>query len=256
MPVVHGQVVQNIQTVDRQPVTNMRKTLYRRITRKNAKGEIISVKKIPVDEHGEQIGEPITEYQKSDMIEEQHRIPVVSHQQVQERVPVVKTVRQIVRKVPVPQVHAEVEQANQVRIMRQKKRQQLQQQGQQAIKVVKRSVMAAGDFGTTTGKQAVRRIMQTGTAQAGTSDGSNQRSQGIRRVITSSKPLTESDLPTVQLCDLPTNLTLGDVNQMVANAGIGQPMSVSYVPGSGECYVSFRSAEIAAKFYHKMNRRM
>lgn len=256
IPVVHGQVVQKIQTVQRQPVTSMRKTLYRRITRKNAKGEVISVKKIPVDESGEQIGEPITEYLKTDVIENPQTIPVVSHQQVQERVPMVKTVRQIVRKVPVPQVNAEVHQANQLRILRHKKRQQQLQQAQQSIKVVKRTVITPGDFVSLHPKPVTRRVIQTAISQPGTSEDMIQPGSGIRRVVAGSKSLTESDLPTVQLSDLPTNLTLGDVNQMVANAGVGQPMSVSYVPGSGECYVSFRSAEIAAKFYHKMNRRM
>lgn len=70
--------------------------------------------------------------------------------------------------------------------------------------------------------------MTAGTSQSGSSGGTVHRpSAGIRRVITASSTSKSSDapdLPTVQLCDLPTNLTLSDINQMVANAGVGQPL--------------------------------
>lgn len=69
-----------------------------------------------------------------------------------------------------------------------------------------------------------RRIV-TSTSSAGGRGGAIRMGTGIRRVVTAGPTAsTNQDLPTVQLCDLPSNLTLSDINQMVADAGVGQPM--------------------------------
>lgn len=118
---------------------------------------------------------------------------------------------------------------------------------------------------------------------------------GIRRVITqtpASQTGNTEGYHTVHLCDLPTNLTLTDITQMVNSAGVGQPLvsrnfsrcfsvskqwqfvlpigylfrltfsswfsfqGVDYVSGSRECVITFHQSEVAAKFYQKINRRM
>ncbi|KAK8725615.1 hypothetical protein OTU49_010647, partial [Cherax quadricarinatus] len=125
------------------------------------------------------------------------------------------------------------------------------------VKFVKRTVVSSDV--SSQSNTAGRRIVTAGTQQSVSGGVVHRPGGGIRRVISStssSKSADGHDLPTVQLCDLPTNLTLSDINQMVANAGVGQPLSVDYVPGSQECIITFRVPEVAAKFYQKINRRM
>lgn len=72
---------------------------------------------------------------------------------------------------------------------------------------------------------AGRRIVTTTSTQAGSRSGPVLRGRGIRRIVTAAPTTTSTeDLPTVQLCDLPSNLTLSDINQIVADAGVGQPV--------------------------------
>lgn len=78
---------------------------------------------------------------------------------------------------------------------------------------------------------AGRRIVTTTTMSGGGHGGQVLRGSGIRRVVTAGLGASSAtqDLPTVQLCDLPSNLTLSDINQIVADAGVGQPV-VSTLP--------------------------
>lgn len=89
---------------------------------------------------------------------------------------------------------------------------------------------------------AGRRIVTTTSAQAMGRSGAVLRGRGIRRVVTAGPSATTSteDLPTVQLCDLPSNLTLSDINQIVADAGVGQPVVSTplfylILEGQGSC---------------------
>lgn len=79
-----------------------------------------------------------------------------------------------------------------------------------------------------------RRIVTTTSVQPGGRSGVVLRGRGIRRVVTAGPSTTSSsqDLPTVQLCDLPSNLTLSDINNIVADAGVGQPVVSTF-----HCYV-------------------
>nr|XP_027207590.1 uncharacterized protein LOC113800978 [Penaeus vannamei] len=121
-------------------------------------------------------------------------------------------------------------------------------------------VVSTGDVSSQS-NQAGRRIVTTG-APKGNNSSSNtvhRPGSGIRRVITqtpASQTGNTEGYHTVHLCDLPTNLTLTDITQMVNSAGVGQPLGVDYVSGSRECVITFHQSEVAAKFYQKINRRM
>lgn len=246
---------QKIQTVQRQKTAVSRK--FRRITRKSPHGEIVSITRIPVDEDGNQIGPQITEYEASESVVDKPDSTGSVSQFPQSRVSVVKNLRQIVRKVPVarqPQQQQQQQQQVKLRDISQMDQSGGQQQPPQQVKIVKRTVLSSGETPSQTSSTG-RRIVTSTTSAGGR--GSVRVGTGIRRVVTAGPPTsTNQDLPTVQLCDLPSNLTLSDINQMVADAGVGQPVSVDYIPGSRECMLRFQVAEVAAKFSQKINRRM
>lgn len=250
---------QKIQTVQQRPKTSVSRK-FRRITRRSPHGAIMSITRIPVDEDGNQIGPQITEYEATDASTEKPDSAASLPPFQQSRVSVVKNSRQIVRKVPVARQPQQQQQQpqHQVKLREIPSMDQGggQQQQAQQVKVVKRTIVSSGEMQSQMGS-AGRRIVTTTSAQAMGRSGPVLRGTiGIRRVVTAGSSASNEDLPTVHLCDLPSNLTLSDINQIVADAGVGQPVSVDYIPGSRECMLRFQVAEVAARFSQKINRRM
>lgn len=87
--------------------------------------------------------------------------------------------------------------------------------------------------------------MTTGAPKANNSSSNtvHRPGSGIRRVITqtpASQTGNTDGYHTVHLCDLPTNLTLTDITQMVNSAGVGQPLVSRNFSGF---FLVFRSKE-------------